>query len=76
MWDCWRSGDRKAALAAIGDDVVDELIVHGSPAQCLAHIQRYVENGVTTPVVMPLPFAGTSAHETMRLVAPKSNTAS
>ncbi len=76
MWDCWRSGDRKAALEAIGDDVVDELIVHGSPAQCLAHIQRYVANGVTTPVVMPLPFAGTSAHQTMRLLAPKNNIAS
>ncbi len=32
MWAAWRSGDRKAALAAIPDEVVDELIVHGPPA--------------------------------------------
>ncbi len=32
MWDAWKAGDRKAALAAIPDQVVDDLIVHGSPA--------------------------------------------
>ena len=32
MWDAWKAGDRKAALAAIPDEVVDDLIVHGSPA--------------------------------------------
>ena len=36
MWDAWKAGDRKAALAAIPDEVVDELIVHGSPEQCRA----------------------------------------
>jgi hypothetical protein len=48
MWDAWRAGDRKAALAAIPDSLVDELIVHGSPAACRAQIQRYFDNGVTT----------------------------
>ena len=48
MWDAWKAGDRKAALAAIPDSVVDELIVHGSPAECRAQIQRYFDNGVTT----------------------------
>ena len=46
MWDAWKAGDRKAALAAIPDEVVDELIVHGSPEQCRATIQRYFDNGV------------------------------
>jgi len=31
MWDAWAAGDRKAAMAAIPDGVVDELVVHGSP---------------------------------------------
>ena len=48
MWDAWRGGDRKAALAAIPDEVVDDLIVHGSPAECRAKIQAYFDNGVTT----------------------------
>ena len=32
MWEAWQAGDRKQALAAIPDSLVDELIVHGSPA--------------------------------------------
>ncbi|MEO6122605.1 MAG: LLM class F420-dependent oxidoreductase [Ilumatobacteraceae bacterium] len=48
MWDAWKAGDRKAALAAIPDEVVDDILVHGSPAQCRATIQRYFDNGVTT----------------------------
>ena len=38
MWDAWAAGDRKGALAAIPDEVVDDLVVHGSVAECRAHI--------------------------------------
>jgi probable F420-dependent oxidoreductase len=55
MWAAWRAGDRKAALSAIPDEVVDALVVHGSPEQCRAHVQRYVDNGVTIPVLAVLP---------------------
>jgi probable F420-dependent oxidoreductase len=55
MWEAWRAGDRKAALAAIPDGIVDELFVHGTPDECRAHIQRYVDNGVDTPVIALLP---------------------
>ena len=40
MWEAWKAGDRKQALAVIPDSLVDELIVHGSPAACRAQIQR------------------------------------
>ena len=56
MWDAWKAGDRKAALAAIPDEVVDELIVHGSPEQCRSTIQRYFDNGVTTSALALLPL--------------------
>jgi probable F420-dependent oxidoreductase len=55
MWDAWRAGDRKGAVAAIPDEVVDDLVVHGSAAQCRQHVQRYVDNGVTVPVLAILP---------------------
>jgi probable F420-dependent oxidoreductase len=51
MWDAWAAGDRKGALAAIPDDVVDALVVHGDPEACRAHVARYVANGVTLPVL-------------------------
>ena len=56
MWDAWAAGDRKAALAAIPDQVVDDLVVHGSPAQCRAQIQQYFDNGVTTSSLAILPL--------------------
>jgi probable F420-dependent oxidoreductase len=55
MWRAWAAGDRKAALAAIGDDVVDELVVHGSPAECRAKVAAYADAGVTVPVMALLP---------------------
>ena len=56
MWEAWAAGDRKAALAAIPDAVVDDLIVHGSPAACRARIDEYFANGVTTSSLAVLPL--------------------
>ncbi len=48
MWDLWKAGDRKGALAAIPNEVVDQLFVHGSAEKCRATIKKYFDNGVTT----------------------------
>jgi probable F420-dependent oxidoreductase len=56
MWDAWKAGDRKAALTEIPDEVVDELIVHGSPEQCRTQIQSYFDHGVTTSSLAILPL--------------------
>lgn len=56
MWDAWAAGDRKAAVAAIPDSVVDDLVVHGAPAACRDRIQAYVANGVTTSSLAVLPL--------------------
>lgn len=58
MWSAWAAGDRRAAMAAITDDVVDTLVVHGTPDQCRAHVQRYADSGVHTPVLALLPVPG------------------
>ena len=70
MWEAWKKGDRKAAVAAIPDEVVDELIVHGTPEQCRAHIQRYVDAGVDTPAIAILPL-GVDARQATRDLAPR-----
>ena len=69
MWSRWNDGDRKGAIEAIPDSVVDELIVHGSPEECREHIERYVEAGVTTPALAPLPF-GYDLRQAVRDLAP------
>jgi len=51
MWQAWSAGDRRAALATIGDEVVDDLIVHGSPESCRVRVQAYAEAGVTVPIM-------------------------
>jgi len=71
MWKNWQAGDRKAALEAIPDSVVDELIVHGPPEACREHIQRYIDNGVTTPALAILPFPGIDQRQAIRDLAPR-----
>ena len=71
MWDAWNGGDRAAALAAIPDSVVDDLIVHGSYEQCRAHIQRYIDNGVTTPALAVLGMAGVDTEAAVRELTPR-----
>lgn len=56
MWRHWKDGDRQAALDAIPESVVDDLVVSGPPEQCRERIEAYVANGVTTPVIALLPF--------------------
>lgn len=69
MWRLWKEGDRKAALGAIPDSLVDELIVWGSPEECREKIDAYVANGVTTPALAVLPF-GLDQRQAIRDLAP------
>ena len=70
MHEAWAAGDRKAANAAIPDEVVDQLVVHGSPQECREHVARYVANGLTTPVIAVLP-TGADPVEMTRLLGPE-----
>ena len=70
MWDAWKAGDRKAATAAIPDEVVDELVVHGSPEACREHVERYLANGVTTSAVAVMPF-GVDVVQAAKDLAPR-----
>jgi probable F420-dependent oxidoreductase len=47
----WDAGDRKGALAAIPERAIDDLVVLGTPDECRAKLARYVENGVTVPIL-------------------------
>jgi alkanesulfonate monooxygenase SsuD/methylene tetrahydromethanopterin reductase-like flavin-dependent oxidoreductase (luciferase family) len=73
MWDAWSGGDRKAAVAAIPDEVVDELVVHGSAETCRRRVQEYFDNGVTTSSLAILPLdAKVGFWDAVRLLAPSA----
>lgn len=75
MWDAWAAGDRKAATAAIPDEVVDDLVVHGSVEHCRARIQQYFDNGVTTSSLAILPLDPELDHAgAVRALAPRTAT--
>ncbi|SCF22986.1 probable F420-dependent oxidoreductase, Rv3093c family [Micromonospora echinospora] len=55
MWRAWAAGDRRGAGAAVPDELVDALVLHGSPEACRAGVRRYAEAGVDVPVLALLP---------------------
>lgn len=70
MWDAWEAGDRRGALAAVPDEVVDELVVHGTVEQCHEGLRRYVAHGVSTPVIAVL-NTGPGLPTVLRDLAPR-----
>jgi probable F420-dependent oxidoreductase len=71
-WERWDAGDRAGSIDAMPDEVVDQLIVHGTPEQCREHLDRYLANGVTTAALSVMPFGGIDVLETVRALAPGS----
>jgi probable F420-dependent oxidoreductase len=69
MWDAWDAGDRKRAVEVIPTEVVDDLLVSGSPEQCKARIDEYAANGVNTPFPIVFPVAP-DMHAVVRALAP------
>lgn len=70
-WEQWEAGDRKGALDKIPDSLVDDLIPNGDADQCRAHIQRYIDAGITTPALMVMGLGGIDTREAIRALAPK-----
>ena len=54
MWEAWARGDRREALKQVPSELLDELLLIGSPARIAAGVKDYVEAGVTTPVLQIL----------------------
>jgi probable F420-dependent oxidoreductase len=54
MWAAWQAGDRRGALAAVPDSVIDELFVIGTPAEIRSGVADYVRAGITIPVLAVL----------------------
>jgi probable F420-dependent oxidoreductase len=48
MWDAWKRGDRRGAVAAVPERVVHELIICGTADEIRDGIRRYLEAGIDT----------------------------
>ncbi|WP_419917935.1 LLM class F420-dependent oxidoreductase [Candidatus Poriferisocius sp.] len=70
-WQRWAAGDRAGSLEAIPEQVVDDLIVHGTPDECRAHIDRYFDSGVTTSSLQVMAFGGIDVWEAAKSLAPR-----
>ena len=71
MQAAWAAGDRRGALAAIGDQVVDDLLVHGRPEDCRERIAEYQAKGLDTPAIMIVPAPGVDEADAVRDLAPR-----
>jgi len=69
MMEAWQAGDRKAALEAIPDKVIDDLLVMGDRRACLEKIEAYRKNGVTLPVLAFLPASTDSREQAAQSLA-------
>jgi probable F420-dependent oxidoreductase len=52
----WKAKDREGAVAAIGDQWVDEVQIMGDAAHVRNAVQAYADNGVDVPLVFALPW--------------------
>ncbi len=48
MWNAWAAGDRRGAVAAIPERLIDDLMVRGSPEAMRGRIRRYLDAGLDT----------------------------
>jgi probable F420-dependent oxidoreductase len=77
MKAAWDAGDRQAALGKVPSQVIEDIFVFGSPADCRDKIKSYVENGITTPIINIIPTArdpegqARQSLEAFRALAPK-----
>jgi probable F420-dependent oxidoreductase len=70
MQEAWAAGDRKRALEVIGDEVVDDLIVHGAPQACRERVAEYQAKGLDTPVIAVVTPPGTNVPDLVRQLSP------
>lgn len=70
MHERWAAGDRAGAAAAVPDEVVDALVVHGAPEACRDHVREYAKAGVRTPVLALLPTPDADRPDLLRRLAP------
>ena len=66
----WNSGDRRGAAAAIPDELIDELVIHGPAEQCRERVAEYHAAGLDTFAIAILPTPGIDLPDAIAKLAP------
>ncbi|GAB4334062.1 MAG: LLM class F420-dependent oxidoreductase [Dehalococcoidia bacterium] len=67
MWDAWEAGDRRGAVTAIPPHVISDLIVIGEPDERRAHVDRFLDAGISTVFLHLFSFEADPAKKRERL---------
>ena len=67
--EAWNAGDRENASARVTDEMVDRFFLPPDADAARARIEEYREAGITTPVLMPMSFAGSPEERDERVTA-------
>ena len=56
MVEAWRGGDRGKAVELVPRDLVEDIFILGDADAQRARLERYVEGGISTPVILHVPI--------------------
>lgn len=71
----WKSGDQRAAIAAVSDDMIDATSIAGPPEYCREKLEAYRQSGIDLPIISPFargPGAKVVFETAIRACAPKA----
>lgn len=67
--EAWGAGDRGRAAELVTDEMVDALLISGDVERCRTRLDDLRAAGVTTPVLLPMSFAGDPEERAERVAA-------
>ena len=72
VYDNWQAGDREAAIAAVPDDLLEQLAVWGSPESASERLRRFTDADGVEAVSVSFPRAADleAIESTMRALSP------
>ena len=56
MVEAWRAKDRQKALELVPTELVEDIFILGDADEQRARLEQYVDGGITTPVLLPIPI--------------------
>ncbi len=66
--DAWKAGDRKKAVSAVPDEMVDSIFLIGSADKCRARLKEYEKAGVTATALQLTSLAATPAERRVKVL--------